>query len=455
VGTDAVVGAVPVAKRRRAPARPSGPELTALAFWAPAAVILLVWVIYPSFATVYRSFFDRTGQNFVGLANFQRIFTDPATLVVLRNNAIWVLIFPAVVTALGVVFAVLLERVRYKLVMRTLLFMPMAISLLASSVIWRIVYQTDPSVGLVNASLAGVANAVAPPGQYPAARPSQTDLVQPTSGGGWRLTSDLSAGSVAKIGLIGFPPADIPSSAANAVEPAQQTGAITGVVWRDFTVGGGTPGVVDPGEKGMPGVKVDLVGPSGAAAQTTTGPDGAFTFSGVGSGTYHVQADAASFRNGFAGVPWLGSTSIFGHQVSLITPAIIVAAIWVWAGFATVTMSAGLATLSRDSLEAARIDGASEWQVFRNVTVPLLAPVITVTFLTLTINALKIFDLVYAITPGNEVPNSSVLAVEMYLRSFTGGLGDRGMGSSLAVLLFVLVVPIMALNIRRFRGEQQ
>jgi alpha-glucoside transport system permease protein len=454
VGTDAVVGAVPAARRRRAPARPSGPELTALAFWAPAAVILLVWVIYPSLATIYRSFFDRTGQNFVGLANFQRIFTDPATLVVLRNNAIWVLVFPAVVTGLGVVFAVLLERVRYKLVMRTLLFMPMAISLLASGVIWRIVYQTDPNVGLVNAPLSSVANAVAPPGPYPGARPSQPDLVKQASDGSWQLTSDLSAGSVAKIGLIGFPPAQIPSSAREAVEPQTQSGAITGVVWRDFTPGGGTAGVVDQGEKAMPGVEVDLVGASGTTTRTTTGSDGTFTFSGVGSGTYHVQADAASFRSGFPGIAWLGSASIFGHDVSLITPAIIVAAIWVWAGFATVTMSAGLATLSRDSLEAARIDGASEWQVFRNVTVPLLAPVITVTFLTLTINALKIFDLVYAITPGNEVPNSSVLAVEMYLRSFTGGLGDQGLGSSLAVLLFLLVVPIMALNIRRFRGEQ-
>jgi alpha-glucoside transport system permease protein len=453
VGTGAVVGAVPVAKRRRAPARPSGPELTALAFWAPAAVILLVWVIYPSLATIYRSFFDRTGQ-FAGLANFQRIFTDPATLVVLRNNAIWVLVFPAVVTGLGVIFAVLLERVPYKLVMRTVLFMPMAISLLASGVIWRIVYQTDPGIGLVNAPLANIANVVEPPGPYPGARPSQADVVQAASDGSWRLTSDLSAGSVARVGLIGFKPSEIPSSARDAVDPPQRSGAITGVVWRDFTAGGGAPGAVDPGEKGMPGVKVDLVGTNGTTAQTTTGPDGTFTFSGVGSGSYHVQADAASFRSGFPGVPWLGRASIFGHDVSLITPAIIVAAIWVWAGFATVTMSAGLATLSRDSLEAARIDGASEWQVFRNVTVPLLAPVITVTFLTLTINALKIFDLVYAITPGNEVPDSSVLAVEMYLRSFTGGLGDQGMGSSLAVLLFLLVVPIMALNIRRFRGDQ-
>lgn len=454
MSTGATAGAVPVARRRRAPARPGGPGLTALAFWAPAGIVLLVWVIYPSFATAYRSLFDRSGQNFVGLDNFQRIFTDPATLVVLRNNALWVLVFPAVVTALGVAFAVLLERVRYKLVMRTILFMPMAISLLASGVIWRIVYQTDPSIGLVNAPVAQVANAVRPPGPYPGARPSQPGTVQATPDGGWRLTADLSAGSVARIGLIGFPPSEIPGSARDAADAAPRPGAITGVVWRDFTAGGGTAGAVDPGEKAMPGVKVDLVGPDGSSRQTTTGADGGFAFTGVGSGSYHVQADAASFRSGFAGITWLGRANVFGHEISLITPAIIVAAIWVWAGFATVTMSAGLATLSRDSLEAARIDGASEWQVFRMVTVPLLAPVITVTFLTLTINALKIFDLVYAITPGNAIPDSSVLALEMYLRSFTGGLGDQGMGSSLAVLLFLLVVPIMALNIRRFRGEQ-
>ena len=131
----------------------------------------------------------------------------------------------------------------------------------------------------------------------------------------------------------------------------------------------------------------------------------------------------------------------------------IIAYIWIWAGFAMVVIAAGLAAIPRDVLEAARTDGASEWQVFRRVTVPLLAPVLTVVFITMLINVLKVFDIVLSVAPG--------LRAGRRHRDRPGRCGGRrsaarndfGFGSAIAVFLFLLVIPILLLNIRRFRRE--
>ena len=106
--------------------------------------------------------------------------------------------------------------------------------------------------------------------------------------------------------------------------------------------------------------------------------------------------------------------------------------------------------MPRDVLEAARTDGASEWQVFRRVTVPLLAPVLSVVFITMIINVLKVFDLVITLAPGSSQNAASVIALAMWRTSF-GGINDFGVGSAIAVFLFVLVVPVLLLNIRRFQ----
>ncbi|MCD0486276.1 ABC transporter permease subunit, partial [Streptacidiphilus sp. ASG 303] len=133
---------------------------------------------------------------------------------------------------------------------------------------------------------------------------------------------------------------------------------------------------------------------------------------------------------------------------------IIAAYIWMWAGFAMVLIAAGLTAVPRELLEAARMDGASEWQVFRRITVPLLAPVLTVVMVTLVINVLKVFDLVYIIAPGSTQQDANVLALQLYLSSFGGG-GDQGAGSAIGVVLLLLVLPAMLFNIRRFRRENR
>ena len=89
--------------------------------------------------------------------------------------------------------------------------------------------------------------------------------------------------------------------------------------------------------------------------------------------------------------------------------------------------------------------------MFRRVTVPLLAPVLAVVFVTLVINVLKVFDLVLVIAPGSAQRDANVIALQLWKTAF--GIRDFGLGSALAVFLLALVLPAMAFNIRRFRAE--
>src|SRR5947209_6129312 len=121
---------------------------TAAAFLAPAAVVLGVWLIYPTVYTVARSFFGQSGfGDFVGVDNYHSLFSSDNLRTAIKNNAIWVAVVPALITAIGLVFAVLIERIRWQIAFRLAVFMPMAISLFAAGVIWRIMYQQDPSLG--------------------------------------------------------------------------------------------------------------------------------------------------------------------------------------------------------------------------------------------------------------------------------------------------------------------
>ena len=416
----------------------------ALAFLAPALVLLAVWIVYPVFHTVYRSFFDRSGDEFVGIDNYRAIFSEDTLVTAIKNNALWVLIVPAFVTAIGLVFAVLTERIRFSVAFKTVVFMPMAISLFAAGVIWRVMYEKDPDQGAVNASIGIVKDAVSPSGTLSSARAS-TDALEGSAEQGLTLAEPLEPGGVALLGLTAIPTSDVPDGAEQAVRPEALQGGVTGVVWRDFKPGGGTPGKLEDEELGLPGIKLQLRDDSGSAVATATSEaNGTFAFEDVEAGSYRVAIGADAFSQPFEGVSWLGP--------SLITPAIMFAYIWVWAGFAMVVIAAGLAAIPRDLLEAARTDGATEWQVFRRVTIPLLAPVLTVVFITMIIYVLKVFDIVIAVAPGSVQDNANVIALAMWRTSF-GGVNDFGLGSAIAVFLFILVIPVLAVNVRRFRRE--
>ena len=116
-------------------------------FLAPALVLLGVWIVYPTIRTIIRSFYDRSGDEFVGLDNYETLFTDDTLRTAIRNNFLWLLVVPAFVTAIGLVFAVLLERIRFSTAFKVAVFMPMAISLFAAGVIWRLMYEKDPDQG--------------------------------------------------------------------------------------------------------------------------------------------------------------------------------------------------------------------------------------------------------------------------------------------------------------------
>jgi alpha-glucoside transport system permease protein len=419
-------------------------HFVSLGFLAPALIFLGVWIVYPAIRTAVRSFYNRSGSSFVWFDNYKEIFTTSTITTAIKNNAIWVGVVPALVTAIGLIFAVLTERVSWRLAFRTAVFMPMAVSLFAAGVIWRIMDQKEPDRGTLNASIQVIHDEFKPSGQLKDALPS-TNALTGSPKKGYVLTKPVGPGATALLPLTGIAPEAVPASAKPAKPPAVSSGQVGGVVWRDFKPGGGTPGKVDSGELGLPGVKLQLKDASGKAVSSATSDDnGAFTFDDVASGHYHVAISASNYAPPFGGVSWLGP--------KLITPALILAYIWVWAGFAMVVIAAGLAAIPRDTLEAARTDGATEWQVFRRVTVPLLSPVLTVVFITMLINVLKVFDVVLAVAPQSVQDDANVIALAMWRISF-GGVNDFGLGSAIAVFLFVLVLPILLLNIRRFRRE--
>ena len=443
-------GGQPIAAPPQLPvaaAEPGGWRKHALAagFLVPAAFFLGIWVVYPTVRTIVRSFFDRSGDKFVLFDNYKEIFSSEILLTAVKNNAIWVAAVPALVTAIGLIFAVLTERVGWAVAFKTAVFMPMAISAFAAGITWRIVYIQDPDQGALNAGLSVVHDAVVgSPGVLSDAAPSM-DAVTRAPSGGLTLKDPVRPGQAALLGLTRISTSDVPRTAEQAVAPAPTDAQVAGVVWRDFKPGGGMPGRVEEGELGLPGVTVELRDAAGKKLATTkTENDGGFAFDDIPPGEYRVAIGAATFAAPFEGIAWLGP--------KLVTPSIIVAYIWIWAGFAMVVIGAGLAAMPREVLEAARTDGANEWQVFRRVTVPLLAPVLTVVFVTMLINVLKVFDIVIAIAPGSVQDDASVLALAMWRTAFAGA-NDYGVGSAIAVFILVLVIPILLLNIRNFRRE--
>ena len=417
---------------------------TGALFLAPAVFMLAVWLVYPTVYTIVRSFFGQAGYfgHWVGIDNFKALFSTSTLTTAIKNNAIWVAVVPALVTSFGLLFAVLTERVRWAVAFKTVVFLPMAISAFATGVTWRIMYQQDPHQGAINALGKSVSGIVSSPGILPSALPSTPTLV--SSGGSLVLKTPVHPGGVALLGLTGIAPDATPKGAKQAVKPGPKQGDVVGTIWRDFKPGGGKPGVVESQEVGLPGATVQLRNSTGKVVQSSKADDnGTFDFSKVPAGTYNVAVGKQTFAKPFGGYSWLGP--------KLITPALLLAYIWIWAGFAMVVIGAGLAAMPRDVLEAARTDGATEWQTFRRVTVPLLAPVLSVVFITMIINVLKVFDIVLALAPESTQSNANVIALAMWRTAFPEN--NFGLGSAIAVFLFLLVIPVLALNIRRFRRE--
>jgi alpha-glucoside transport system permease protein len=276
-------------------------------FLAPALLLLGIYLLYPFIETFRLSFFDATDNVFVGVSNYLWVFNDQNFLLTIRNNFMWLLVVPTMATIFGLIVAVLADRVWWGNFAKSMVFMPMAISFVGASVIWKFVYDfrgpNSEQIGIVNAIVMG----------------------------------------------MGFEP----------------QAWVTLPFWNNFFL-----------------------------------------------------------------------------------MAIL---IWIQTGFAMVILSAALRGVPTETIEAARIDGASELQIFFEILVPQVMSTILVVWTTITITVLKVFDIVMAMTGGQW--DTSVLANLMYDWMFRGG-GDYGRSSTLAMVLMFAVIPVMAFNIRRFRTEE-
>ncbi|WP_293096967.1 sugar ABC transporter permease [Moorena sp. SIOASIH] len=281
-------------------------HFVAWVYLAPALALLTAYLILPTLNTIYISFLDKRSQNFVGLDNYIFAFTNPTMLIAFRNNVLWLVLVTGFSVALGLIIAVLVDRVRYELVAKSIIFMPMAISFVGASVIWRFIYAFRP------------------------------------------------AGSE-QIGLL--------------------NGIITSL--------------------------------------------------------------------GFEPVGWLVERSINNY-------ALIVIMIWLQTGFCLILLSAAIKGIPKDIIEAARIDGASEWQIFWKITIPMIRGTIAVVVTTVVIAVLKVFDIVWVMTGGNQ--NTEVIASRMIKEMFN--YRNFGRGSAIAVILLLVIIPVMISNIRRFREQE-
>jgi alpha-glucoside transport system permease protein len=271
-------------------------------FVGPALALLAVYLVYPAAGTIVRSLQDENGQ--FTLANFA-VLVEPEFTAILRNNVLWLIVGTGASVVLGLIFAGLFDRIRRESLAKTIVFLPLAISLVGASVIWQFVYAWQP---------AG----------------------QP------------------QIGLL------------NAIVVAF----------------GGEP------------------------------------------------------------ITWLTS-----NPLNVFCEILIL--VWLQTGFAMVVFSASIKGVSGEVLEAARLDGANERQLFARVIVPMIRGSIITVATTIAIVTLKIFDIVY-VTNGGRF-GDDVVANQMFLQLFQ--FFDDGVGAALATVLFIAVLPVMYINLRNFRRQ--
>ncbi len=287
-------------------------------YLAPALLIMLFFVVYPTVNTVMLSFADTKGVQSAAatcqagepcwgiLENYRHALTDETMLQAFRNNLLWILLMVPGTTLIGLVIAVLVDRVKYEPFAKAAIFLPMAISFVGAGVIWEYIYSYEAQgnqVGLLNA-----------------------------------LATALK------------------------LEP---------VPW------------------------------------LTTGP-------------------------------WVNNLCL------------VVVGIWMWTGFCMTILSAAIKGVPGELLEAGRVDGASEWTIFWKIVVPIIAPTLAVVLTTMTVNVLKIFDIIYVMGKGQ--PGVQVIATRMYTEQFSRF--NSGLSSAIAVVLILAVLPIGYVNIRRFREQE-
>jgi alpha-glucoside transport system permease protein len=276
----------------------------------PAFLGIVVYLVYPAVLTVNNSFKDNFSRSYVGFRNYDTLFHSKAFQETLFNTLLWIIIVPIVTVVLGLLVAVLADRLSTKgeNFTKTIIFLPMAISMIGAATIWRFVYAYEPK----GQTQIGIQNAL--------------------------------------IGIFNWGP-----------------------------------------------------------------------------------------------IAWLQKSGF--HLNSLLLMLIL---LWAQIGFSMVLLSAAVKGVPVDTLEAARIDGATERQIFFRVVVPQIKGTLITVFITVTIGVMKIFDIVYVNTNGNF--NTNVLGNEFYNQIST--FVNYGAASAIVVILMVAVIPIMWYQVRHFKAEE-
>ncbi len=316
MSSTAVPGPVGRPRGRRLPSLFRRQGWQAFLFIGPALLLLLGLIVYPMINTIVYSFGNLNSRlevsRWVGFDNYTRMFTKDKSFLntdvfpptgALVNNVKWLIIYTSLCLILGLLIAVLAARVRYEALMKSIVFVPMAIAATAVAIIWKFVYEPDPNLGSLNA-----------------------------------VVTSLGADPIA----------------------------------------------------------------------------------------WYGRADTVNY-------------------------ALIFAYVWASTGFAMVVLSAALKGISEEVIEAARTDGATEWDIFRRIQLPLLSLPLAVVAVWLLINVIKVFDLIYVMTGGGPGGASEVIAVTM-VDEF--GNGEAGYAAAISVVMMLLIIPIMLFNIRRFRSER-
>jgi alpha-glucoside transport system permease protein len=148
---------------------------------------------------------------------------------------------------------------------------------------------------------------------------------------------------------------------------------------------------------------------------------------------------------GFDPVAWLSVRTFY-----LNTLLLIVMFLWSQVGFSMVLLSAAIKGVPTETVEAGRVDGASERQIFRRIVFPQIMPTVVTVYITVLIGVMKLFDVVYVMTNGNF--NTNVLAVDFFNQLFTNF--NNGAAAAIVVLLMLAVVPVMIFQVRQFRLEE-
>lgn len=417
--------------------RRSTRERVAYALLVPAVVLMGTYIAYPIGYALVHSVLDADP---VVVGNFVDAYAEEATRRALANTVVWVVLAPSLALAMGLFLAVLTERVRWAAAVRLALLLPMTLSLVASGVVIRLVYEQDPDRGLLNAAAVAAHDVFTDAGDQPGLRP-RAEAATPGSSGAYLGRTIVGPGDVVSVPLTGAQQRSLPATSRRAVSSTPRAGEIRGTVWLDVSRGQPEPGAVDGGERGVAGILVEAVSHGGVIASAMTGDDGRFAIADVPDRRYRLRMSGPAFDEPFRGVTWLGP--------ELITPVLIIAWIWLMTGVATVSIAAGLARVPAETREAARIDGASEWQVLRRVTLPQMWRVLAVIAAALAVNVLKIFELVYVVAAPPLLDDASVIGVRIWQVSF-GVAADEGIGSVLVVSLLVLLAPAAVVQARRF-----